>query len=210
MRKLKGFTLIELLIVVAIIAILAAIAIPNFLEAQTRSKVARVQSDQRTLSTGIETYYVDNNTYPKYTKGGALPDDMYHINAFAGPTSGAFEIPSFRLNNFNDPGGLNHTLTTPISYVTTIPRDPFASTKRASFGYYSDQSGWILISFGPDADEGDTPPGDLMDYAETVYFSSISQPSLTLICLGAGSGSFTYDPTNGTSSTGDLYRVMGQ
>ena len=54
----KGFTLIELLIVVAIIAILAAIAIPNFLEAQTRAKVARVLSDQRTLGTAVEQYSV--------------------------------------------------------------------------------------------------------------------------------------------------------
>ena len=60
----KGFTLIELLIVVAIIAILAAIAVPNFLEAQTRSKVARVKSDMRTTGTGLEMYRVDNNDYP--------------------------------------------------------------------------------------------------------------------------------------------------
>src|SRR5205823_3733463 len=68
----KGFTLIELLIVVAIIAILAAIAVPNFLEAQTRSKVARSVSDMRTLATGIESYAVDHNRYP--IDGGASPD----------------------------------------------------------------------------------------------------------------------------------------
>jgi prepilin-type N-terminal cleavage/methylation domain-containing protein len=63
-RKTKGFTLIELLIVVAIIAILAAIAVPNFLEAQTRARVSRVKADIRSLATAIESYYVDHGTYP--------------------------------------------------------------------------------------------------------------------------------------------------
>src|SRR5690242_3149963 len=60
----EGFTLIELLIVVAIIAILAAIAVPNFLEAQTRAKVSRVKNDQRALAVAIQSYQVDNNHYP--------------------------------------------------------------------------------------------------------------------------------------------------
>jgi prepilin-type N-terminal cleavage/methylation domain-containing protein len=59
----RGFTLIELLIVVAIIAILAAIAVPNFLEAQTRAKVARCKADMRSLATAIETYHIDYSTY---------------------------------------------------------------------------------------------------------------------------------------------------
>ena len=62
-RRVRGFTLIELLIVVAIIAILALIAVPNFLEAQTRAKVSRVRADMRSLATGQEAYMVDWNSY---------------------------------------------------------------------------------------------------------------------------------------------------
>lgn len=62
--KKEGFTLIELLIVVAIIGIIAAIAIPNLLNAIQRGKQKRTMADMRAVGTAVESYAVDNNEYP--------------------------------------------------------------------------------------------------------------------------------------------------
>ncbi len=63
-RKQQGFTLIELLIVVAIIGIIAAIAIPNLLNAIDRGKQKRTMADLRSVGTAVESYSIDNNQYP--------------------------------------------------------------------------------------------------------------------------------------------------
>ena len=94
-----AFTLIELLIVVAIIGILAAIAVPNFLNAQVRAKISRAQADMRSLGTALESYMVDFNAYP--------PD---------GDDDGSFDFDSRRRLR---------SLTTPISYMSSLPTDPF-------------------------------------------------------------------------------------
>ena len=64
MRKQLGFTLIELLIVVAIIGIIAAVAVPNLLNAVDRGKQKRTMADLRSLAIAIETYQVDEASYP--------------------------------------------------------------------------------------------------------------------------------------------------
>ena len=104
-RPRHGFTLIELLIVVAIIAILAAIAVPNFLEAQVRSKVSRVKSDMRSMATAIEAYAVDNNSYCLAFRYAAGQQDI--------PVSSVWVQHAVR------------RLTTPVAYMSSIPDDPF-------------------------------------------------------------------------------------
>lgn len=160
----SAFTLIELLIVVAIISILATIALPNFLEAQTRAKVARVEAEMVTLRTALEIYRVDNNDYP--------------------PGSFSF-VPPF-------PEVKTYLLTTPVSYIASIPEDVFNTDPDPSppggpfgitgpyIGYVNDPlvtEVWLLLSYGPDLD------------------------------FDPGSEGIHYDPTNGTASNGDIYLV---
>jgi general secretion pathway protein G len=103
-----GFTLIELLIVVAIIAILAGIALPNFLEAQTRAKVSRAMADLRSIATAIEAYRIDQNQYPAEN----YPSPELEITAASGPA-----LPNrIKLR----------PITTPVAYITALPNDPFA------------------------------------------------------------------------------------
>ncbi|HQO33767.1 MAG TPA: type II secretion system protein [bacterium] len=67
--KRNAFTLIELLIVVAIIGVLAAIAVPNFLNAQVRAKVAKTEAEMKTYVTACEMYRLDNGKYFPHPQG---------------------------------------------------------------------------------------------------------------------------------------------
>ncbi len=94
-QKKKAFTLIELLIVVAIIGILASIAVPNFLNAQIRAKIARSEADMRAIKMALAQYQIDHNEYPPYSPG--ISGRMTRLIR----------------------------LTTPVAYMSSIPYDPF-------------------------------------------------------------------------------------
>jgi len=91
-RKEEGFTLIELLIVVAIIGIIAGIAIPNFLGARTKARVTRAFADMRALADALESYSVDNISYPADLD--ALTPD--YITNLPKDPFGTAEVPGYR------------------------------------------------------------------------------------------------------------------
>src|SRR3954463_5768341 len=89
MQDEKGFTLIELLVVILIIGILAAIALPAFLNQRAKAQDSTAKSDVRTAQTAIETYYTDNQSYKD-----ATPDP-------AGTNAKSFEKIEPALKNAN-------------------------------------------------------------------------------------------------------------
>ena len=134
MRNQKGFTLIELLIVVAIIGIIAAIAIPNLLNAIDRGKQKRTMADIRSLGTAVESYAVDNNFYPKvnsyaavtpflqpiYIKTAPASDGWNKAWVFAGDTTNgvAYTITSLAKDGLagTNPGGMTNDFNCDIVF----------------------------------------------------------------------------------------------
>jgi type II secretion system protein G len=105
-RNNKGFTLIELLIVVAIIGIIVAIAIPNLLNAIQRAKQKRTMGDMRTAGTAAEAYAVDFNHYPA-AAGFTLPAGLVY------PPTATFGAPGAPFPALN--GQVTPT------YIRTLP-----------------------------------------------------------------------------------------
>jgi prepilin-type N-terminal cleavage/methylation domain-containing protein len=195
----KGFTLIELLIVVAIIAILALIAVPNFLEAQTRAKVSRVKADLRTLATGEEAYFVDWNSYTP-GQGGRLLEGMILLTT---PIAYVTTIPPEVFGGLyaQQSGGQTRGIVYELGSGDATTREPAGrSLTNPDLGMPSNV--FMLESNGPDRYD------DSRDDFLTGTFPwkwNADDPSRV-----AAASAFLYDPTNGTVSSGEILRFGGQ
>ncbi len=173
----RAFTLIELLIVVAIIGILAAIAVPNFLNAQTRAKVARCYSDMRSLASAFDMYNLDNNAYPFF--GGSL----WYSNV------------------------IYPKLTSPIAYMNSIPTDPFLvltdPQRPESHGlYYPAWNVYEVVKAG--SAWGGLPVLNAVRSGARILMVSSGPDKHEDIATQTGL--FPYHPSNGLVSEGDIYR----
>ena len=100
MRKSKGFTLIELMIVVAIIGILAAVAVPKFADLVTKSKEASVKGSLGAVRSAVSIYYGDmEGVYPTNLFVGLATGNRYMPAVGGTPSLGAMAIPTNNLGN---------------------------------------------------------------------------------------------------------------
>ncbi len=180
--SIRAFTLIELLIVVAIIGILAAIAIPNFQNAQLRAKLSRCAGDLRTLSTALDMYRLDNKDYP----GGAFWDtfEWWHRHSWR-----------------------YHVLTTPIAYITEIPLDPFQTDALESVKkeWAAGNSGAALWDGGYVYQDLTLAVEPVKAYGDSfVYIVASWGPDQDWESWGAWHKDRPYNPSNGLRSKGDI------
>ena len=185
MHSPRAFTLIELLIVVAIIAILAAIAVPNFLEAQTRAKVARAKADIKTLVTGIESHRVDERK-------------LINAEDYTGRnTTGVVTSPSALTK-----------ITTPIAYLSSLPPlshfGPWQSPNWQTTWYangYMYVGGTVMTAYA----------AILMPlHARKAEYTLVCMGPTQKYSSAMGAGYIIpYDPSNGTVSIGDIIYAAG-
>jgi len=178
--NINGFTLIELLIVVAIIGILASIAVPNFINAHIRAKVAKVVSEEKAVRDAYNMYFMDRNAWPPHLDSNdaqhrfvTTPISYLSTSIFC-PflfSEAGKKIPQweyFRGQYHCEPGFFWHD-----------KEWPGLSNNQPEYWSRQKNMAYFIISIGPDID--------------------FDQPQGCPTCSAA-----IYNPSNGVRSSGDI------
>ena len=152
--KQRGFSLIELLIVVAIILIIAAIAIPNLLRARISANEASAVASLRTMNTACITY---NSTY------GAYPTNLTNLGPVASgstPNSNSADLLDSILGAAGTPAKSGYKFTYALGsggQTYTVNADPQVQNQTGIRGFFTDQSGVIRMNSTGAATSTDAP-----------------------------------------------------
>jgi len=144
MKQRKGFTLIELMIVIAIIIILAAIAIPNYLRMTDRARRSRVAGDFTSIATALGAYQIDWGMYPKIVSPGeefgkGKPDAVI-TGELSGGAKATANVPSATTLT-GEVGPIEYMSATSINAMY----DPFIPANGYWYGS-KDGSNWVLYT----------------------------------------------------------------
>lgn len=204
-----AFTLLELMVTVAILSILAAIALPNYREAQVRAQVSAAESNARTVLAALEVYATDHNAYPPTRP--VFPHDP--LGLFADVQLDQLREPVAYLSggNLTDPFGDARMQN---YFKQNNPRWSSPNPTRSLLYYnYRDLAdswhmpclalnGAAIVSLGPGRTDslGAYRPFGMDCFGLMYEYSNMVHHPVNTV----------YDPTNGLLSDGDIGRYAGE